>query len=291
MNKFGKLTLKTKYNIQGIVFIIPFFCGTVLFYFIPFLLSVFYSFTSGMNNSQFVGLQNYIQLFHNKSFLLALKNTILFLGIAIPLLLSISLGIALFLQQTGTLWEIIRGILLVPMIVPIASTVMVWKVLFDDYGILNHVFQELFGQAVLFLESGWAFVIVILIFIWKNCGYLALIYVAALSNMPREYLEAARIEGGHGWKILKNVTIPYLRPTTFFAFLVSMIEAFKIFREVYMLTGKYPDTSIYFIQHFMNNNLMNLNYQRLSSACVFLSILIFLIAAIIFWREKSSAKQ
>lgn len=107
-----------------------------------------------------------------------------------------------------------------------------------------------------------------------------------MSNIPGNYVDAARMDGAGKWKIFYKIVLPLLRPTTFFALLISIINSFKIFREVYLLTGQYPDTKVYFIQHFMNNNFYNLNYPKLSSASVILSVLIVFVVLIIFLRER-----
>lgn len=280
------MKLQKKQNCMGVLLISPFFIGCTVFYFAPFIISIYYSFTSGGKEKQFVGINNYIQLFQNQSFLLALKNTVLFMGIGIPILLCTGLLLAKFLCYLSKFADTVRGVLIVPFVIPVASVIKVWQILFDDYGILNRIFTEFSLETQQFFQNGWVFFVLILIFIWKNCGYVALIYSVAMSNIPGNYVDAARMDGAGKWKIFYKIVLPLLRPTTFFALLISIINSFKIFREVYLLTGQYSDTKVYFIQHFMNNNFYNLNYPKLSSASVILSVLIVFVVLIIFLRER-----
>lgn len=280
------MKLQKKQNRMGVLLVSPFFIGCTVFYFAPFIISIYYSFTSGGKEKQFVGINNYIQLFQNQSFLLALKNTVLFMGIGIPILLCTGLLLAKFLCYLSKFADTVRGVLIVPFVIPVASVIKVWQILFDDYGILNRIFTEFSLETQQFFQNGWVFFVLILIFIWKNCGYVALIYSVAMSNIPGNYVDAARMDGAGKWKIFYKIVLPLLRPTTFFALLIFIINSFKIFREVYLLTGQYPDTKVYFIQHFMNNNFYNLNYPKLSSASVILSVLIVFVVLIIFLRER-----
>lgn len=280
------MKLQKKQNRMGVLLVSPFFIGCTVFYFAPFIISIYYSFTSGGKEKQFVGINNYVQLFQNQSFLLALKNTVLFMGIGIPILLCTGLLLAKFLCYLSKFADTVRGVLIVPFVIPVASVIKVWQILFDDYGILNRIFTEFSLETQQFFQNGWVFFVLILIFIWKNCGYVALIYSVAMSNIPGNYVDAARMDGAGKWKIFYKIVLPLLRPTTFFALLISIINSFKIFREVYLLTGQYPDTKVYFIQHFMNNNFYNLNYPKLSSASVILSVLIVFVVLIIFLRER-----
>lgn len=208
------------------------------------------------------------------------------MGIGIPILLCTGLLLAKFLCYLSKFADTVRGVLIVPFVIPVASVIKVWQILFDDYGILNRIFTEFSLETQQFFQNGWVFFVLILIFIWKNCGYVALIYSVAMSNIPGNYVDAARMDGAGKWKIFYKIVLPLLRPTTFFALLISIINSFKIFREVYLLTGQYPDTKVYFIQHFMNNNFYNLNYPKLSSASVILSVLIVFVVLIIFLRER-----
>lgn len=273
----------------GVLFITPFMLGCAVFYFLPFLVSLYYSMTEGFSDKTFAGLTNYIELFQNQAFLLALKNTAVFMLIAIPLLIAAALLTGLLVHSLGKFGKIVQGILILPMIVPIASVIRVWQILFDNSGVLNHILSVLGIGEQHFFQGGWAMALVILIFVWKNFGYLSILYSVAILTIPGGCIEAAKLDGAGKWKVFGKIILPFLNPTTFFVLLLAVIDSFKIFREVFLLTGEYPDTSIYFIQHYMNNNFYNLDYQKLSSASTVLTLCIVIIVATVFRKEKRSA--
>ena len=131
--------------------------------------------------------------------------------------------------------------------------------------------------------------LVIFIFVWKNCAYNIILFSAGLRKIPREVREPAYLDGANRAQVVTKIVLPLLRPTTFFVILLTVISSFKIFREVYLLYGQYPDEHLYMIQHFMNNNFYNLNYPRLSAASIVLSIFIIVIMLIFFRIERRSS--
>lgn len=279
---------KTKRSILGLLFISPYYIGCLVFYFLPFLVGLYYSMTEGFGNKRFAGFKNYVRLFQNEAFLIALKNTVIFMIIAIPLLMVAALFTGMLVHSLKDFGKAIQGILIVPMIVPIASVVKVWQILLDDSGVVNHLLSVLGMEEQRFFQGGWAMVIIIFIFIWKNFGYLSIFYSVALLAVPAECVEAARLDGAGKYKIFTKIILPFLQPTTFFVLLLAIINSFKIFREVFLLTGEYPDTSIYLIQHYMNNNFYNLDYQKLSAASTVLTLCIVLVVALVFRKERKS---
>jgi multiple sugar transport system permease protein len=122
------------------------------------------------------------------------------------------------------------------------------------------------------LNSGYARFVVLAIFIWKNLGFNMVLFMAGLSNIPKEYYESAAIDGAGSWATLKRITIPCLLPTFVIVLLMSIINSFRVFREIYLLMGAYPHNSVYMLQHFMNNNFFSLNYQRLTTATTLLAL-------------------
>jgi len=110
----------------------------------------------------------------------------------------------------------------------------------------------------------------ILIFLWKNCGYNMVLFLAGLGNIPKDYYEAAWMDNASSFRAFLHITIPCLLPTGILAFIMSIINSFKIFREIYLITGNYPQEGIYTLQHFMNNMFASLNYPRLTSATALL---------------------
>lgn len=274
---------KRKEHLIAFLFILPSFAGIVVFYIVPYIICFVKSLYIG---NTFVGIENYIQLFKNNTFLLALKNTAIFTVVAIPLLMVISFLIALFLNSFKKISSFFRSALLIPVVVPIASLICVWQVIFDDYGAINGLLSSLGLNTVEFFNSGFSMVMIIFIYVWKYCGFCVILFTAGLANVPQSLYESARLDGANSFQIVKKITIPMITPTTFFVFLMELIYSFKIFREVFALFDDYPNTNVYFLQNFINNNYYNLNYPRLSSASIILSVFMIAVLLVFFIFER-----
>jgi len=131
----------------------------------------------------------------------------------------------------------------------------------------------------------------VLLFLWKNLGYNMILFMAALANIPRDLLEVADIEGASRWFRFWHIKLRFLSPTLLFVTILSLINSFKVFREVYLLTGDYPYEGLYMLQHFMNNTFGSLDYQKLSSAAVVMAIAISIIIALLFVVEGRFGKD
>ena len=277
---------KRKEYIVALLFILPSLLGIMFFYIVPYIISFIKSLYAG---NTYVGFDNYIDLLSNDIFLLALKNTAIFTVIAIPLLMVVSFLIALFLNSFKSISSFFRSSLLIPVVVPVASLICVWQLLFDDYGAVNGLLNSLGLATVEFFNSEYSMVMIVLIYVWKYCGFCVVLFTAGLANVPQSLYESAKLDGANLFKLITQITIPMITPTTFFVFLMEIIYSFKVFREVFALFGDYPNKNVYFLQNFINNNYYNLNYPRLSSASVILSvfIILLLLAFFIFERKHS----
>ena len=267
-------------------FLGPSFLGVLLFYIVPFGVVVYYSLIQGPMNSSFVGLQNYANVLQNNAFRTVVKNTVVFTGIAVPLAVVGSLVLALMLECRIPLKSQFRTFFLSPMVVPIASIILVWQVLFHYNGVVNE-FLQIFGTAKIdWLKSDFCKVVIVVLFLWKNLGYFMILFMAALNNIPRTLLEVADVEGASAAHKFFKIKLRYLSPTVLFVTILSIINAFKVFREIYLLTGDYPYTGLYMMQHFMNNMFRSLDYQRLSAAAVILALAMIVLIAILFAVEN-----
>lgn len=281
------MKLKTKQAWTGILFSLPALLGILLFYLIPYIISIYYGFTV---QNRFVGFANSAALMKSDTFWLAMKNTAVFSIFAIPLAVVIPFLIALFPSTFDKHTGFFSSLFLSPLIVPIASVIYVWQIFFTDYGVINGILEKLGIEPVQFFKGGWAMALVILIFVWKNCAYNIILFSAGLRKIPKDVREFARLDGANHFQVITRIVVPLLRPTTFFVILLTVISSFKVFREVYLLYGMYPDENVYMIQHFMNNNFNNLNYPRLSTASIILSIVIIAVMFLLFLYEKKGAE-
>lgn len=271
--------------------IIPSLAGVMIFFLVPFCIVIYYSLIDNPVMKNFVMLDNYTKLFSNSAFIKAVKNSAIFSLIAVPLAVVLSLWLATLLERKIPGKSIIRTFFLSPLMVPTASVVLVWQVLFHSHGTINQIVERFGGQSVDWLKSPYGQVVIICMFLWKNLGYNMILFMSALSGIPRDIIEVADLEGAGGLYKFVNIKLRYISPTVIFVFILSMINSFKIFREVYLLTGNYPNDKLYMLQHFMNNTFNSLDYQKLSAAAVLFSVVMIIVMALLLIAENIFGKD
>lgn len=280
-----------KKHIYSSLFLIPSLMGTLILFVIPFGVVVFFSVVSSPVNGHFVGLKNFLNLFRNTAFLLAAKNTVLMCGITVPLAVVLSLMLAVLLSSDIPGRSVFQSVFLSPLFVPVASVVMIFRILFHQNGVLNNFLSQFEIDPINFLQSDWSRYTVILLYLWKNLGYNMILFMAALAGVPNEILEAIQLDGGGKYRQFFSVKLYYISPTILFVTILSLISSLKLFREVYLLAGAYPYKDLYLLQHFMNNTFLSLDYQKLCSAAIVLSLCVITIIGILFWVEACLGKD
>ncbi len=276
---------------KSMCFLSPSLMGVLLFFILPFGVVVYYSLVTTPINPEFAFLDNFTELIGNSSFQIAATNTAKFSAVAVPLALVLSLALALLLEVRIPGKSRFRTFFLSPMMVPVASIVLIWQVLFDTNGVVNE-FLAIFGvEAISWLRSEYSHVVIVTLFLWKNLGYNMILFMSALANIPKELLEVADVEGASEWYKFFHIKLRYLSPTVLFVAILSLINSFKVFREIYLLTGQYPYEDLYMLQHFMNNTFLSLDYQKLSAAAVMMAIVMVIIIALMFKVEDWFGKD
>ena len=276
---------------KGVCLAAPAVLGFLIFYVLPMGVTLWQSVSYG---GVFVGLENYRITFEKHMFRLAVGNTLRFLGVALPLILVIALGLALLLAEKFPGNRFFRLILLYPMLVPVAATVMVVQIFLGTRGVLNTFLIQWGFSRQDWIYSSWAFLILVLLYLWKNTGYAVILLLAGLAMIPKEYMEMARMDGAGRWKCLFYVRLPLLGPMILFTALISLLNAFKCFREAILIGGNYPHESIYMLQHYMTNNFNNMNYMEISVTSTFIFLVIFIAACILgrsFFAGKGGKRE
>lgn len=276
---------------KGVCLAAPAVLGFLIFYVLPMGVTLWQSVSYG---GIFVGLENYRITFGNHMFWLAVGNTLRFLGVALPLILVIALGLALLLAEKFPGNRFFRLILLYPMLVPVAATVMVVQIFLGTRGVLNTFLIQWGFSRQDWIYSSWAFLILVLLYLWKNIGYAVILLLAGLAMIPREYMEMARMDGAGRWKCLYYIRLPLLGPMILFTALISLLNAFKCFREAILIGGNYPHESIYMLQHYMTNNFNNMNHMEISVTSTFIFLVIFIAACILgrsFFAGKGGKRE
>lgn len=269
------------------LFLIPSLVGFLIFFLIPFVGSFYYAFD--IKGS--FGFNNFIYTLQNEAFQLALKNTLLFLLICVPLNILLPLLVAIAVKGIGEQSRLFRLAYISPLVVPVASVAIFWSILFAPGGTVNHILGTLGIPETDFLHSGWAVFVVALIFLWKNLGYMMVLYLAGLSEIPASYYESASMDGAGTFQKFREITIPCIWPTIFFVLVLSVVNCFKVFREMYLITGAYPDESVYMLQHYMNNMFSNTDYARLTSAAFIITALIVVFLLFVFRLNRRAQKR
>ena len=277
--------------LKSLCFLSPSFLGVCLFFIVPFGVVVRYAFIKGMGSTEFAGLENFKKLIENAAFKLAAKNTLTFSAIAVPLSVILAIVLAIMLESRIPGKSAFRSFFLSPLMVPVASVVLIWQVLFNFNGSVN-VWLSAFGvNAIDWLNSKWALGVVVLLFLWKNLGYNMILFMAGLANIPKELLEYADVEGASEWYKFWAIKLRYLSPTVLFVTILSLINSFKVFREVYLLAGNYPYENLYTLQHFMNNMFNSLDYQKLSATAILMALVMIVLIALLFAIENWFGKD
>lgn len=266
-------------------FLFPSVVGFSIFYLIPFIFSIAVSFRESPDSGGLT-FRFYAEVLGSQSFRKAVVNTFWFASFSVPLLVSVSLGLALLLNRRVFLRRWLRAGFVLPLVIPAASIVLVWQILFDWNGTLNVVLTQGGFPHKDWFKSDWVRVIVISIYVWKYVGYNVILFLAGLQNIPSSYYEIAELEGAGPMRKLFSITLTYLTPSTFLVVLMSVLNAFKAFRETYLLAGDYPHDSIYMTQHYMNNMFLSLEAQKLSAAAVLTAAGIFALIVLFQLSER-----
>jgi multiple sugar transport system permease protein len=237
----------------------------------------------------FVGFANFFALFTGRAYMMGLINTLKFIAVSVPLNMGLALGVALLINRLARHKELFSLLFLIPLVIPSGSMAFFWKAVFAFDGALNGWLVGMGIARVNWLDSNMTFFIMVLIFVWKNMGYNMVLFLAGLGNIPGDFYEAAAVDGANPWQSFRHITLPNLIPTCILTLIMSIINSFKVFKEIFLITGNYPHDSIYTLQHFMNNMFSSLNYPRLTTATTILVALIALFTQTLLKLERRAS--
>lgn len=261
----------------GLSFLLPGFCGVAFFSLLPFMDVIRRSFVQAVSG-RFCGLENYRIVLHNSAFLLAVKNTLRFLLVCLPLLLGISLVLAFLLHAWQMAFHqklrLLKAAYLVPMAIPAASLVLLWKLMFDKHGFVNGILHLCGIHAVDWMNTGAAFFVLVFSYIWKNLGYTMVLWLAGLSSISPDLYEAAEMDGAGRMTQFFKITLPLIRPLIFTIVVLSFLNSFRVFREAYLVAGNYPQEDMYLLQHLFNNWFTDLSVDKMAAGSVLLALVI-----------------
>lgn len=279
---------RKKEALVGYLFILPSFAGCLIFVLIPFVDAFTRSFTHGVTG-KFTGFTYYKEIFTNQSFLTASANTGRFILYCVPLLIALSLVLALLLTRDVIGRGALRASFLLPMAIPVASVALLWQIIFHRNGLMNSVMLSLGQSGVDWMKTDWALACLIISYLWKNIGYDMVLFIAGLGGISPSLYEAASVDGASNLRQFFSITLPCLRPTLFTVTVLSLLNSFKVYREAYLVAGNYPHGSIYLIQHTLNNWFAAMEIEKLSAAAIVTSAVILVLVALLNWGWRMDA--
>lgn len=276
------------------LFLLPAAVILLVFFFIPFLQTILLSFkdySTSIYHPTFVGLQNYIQLMKSPIFYKVLANTFVYLFVAVPILATVPLFLAILINQKIKGVTLYKILIYLPVIVSIVVAAIAFKWLYAEQGILNFLVGQLgFNPIGWLTDTRFALISVIVVTIWKGVGYYMMIYLAALMGVPKELYEACDIDGANPIQKHLTVTIPHIMPTIALVSTISAISAMKVFAEIYVMTKGGPlnssKTIVYYIYERAFENL-DLGYASAMAVILLIIVMVFsLINILCFERNK-----
>jgi multiple sugar transport system permease protein len=226
------------------VLLLPSLAGMSLFYILPVVSSFVLSFSKWdlLTPIQWIGIGNYVAAVQDPTVQQALRNTLLFILGYLPSVVAIGLGLALLLNRKLPGRTVFRAIYFVPVVTSWVAVSLVWKWLLNpQYGLINFGLSliGIKGPGWLF-DPNWAMAGIVLTTVWKDIGFVTVIYLAGLQEIPENLSEASEIDGASAWQRFWTITWPMLAPTTFFVTTISLISSFQVFDQVFVMTGGGP---------------------------------------------------
>lgn len=282
-------------------FILPNFLGFAIFTLVPLIWGLFLAFMQwdGNHAAEFVGLANFIKLTRDEQFIKAFINTMVYTIGVVPVTMLCSLGLALLLNTKIRGRNAFRTMFFFPYVASLVAVAAVWNFVFNPvYGPVNQVLNLVTGIPIQNLprwaaDKDWAMVTVILFSVWKNMGYYMVIYLAGLQGVNEELYEAASLDGAGSWQKLRYITLPQLKPTSFFVSIMLIIYSFKvydIFINVFAgADNQLTDATRVIVYQIYNTAFRIGDYGYASSMAMVLFLVVLVITLLQFRGEKKYA--
>lgn len=301
MNTISQKRRKRKQALIAYSFIAPNFLGFAVFTLGPIILAFIMAFTEwdGNNPMQFIGFSNFTSIFSDDRFMSALKNTIVYSVFTVPFTLAVALGLAILLNQKIRGRTFFRTVTFFPYVASLVAVAAVWNMLFtpSEEGLINQLLINVFhAEPLKWAASPNTVMLTIVLFsIWKNMGYYMVIYLAGLQGISEDLYEAAALDGAGSFEQFRYVTLPQLKPTTFFVVIMLTISCFKIYDIVYMLAGGsngvVNKSAIVLVYYIYEEAFRNWKLGQASAAALVLFAIVLIITLIQFKGEKNYAND
>ncbi|MFX3636458.1 MAG: carbohydrate ABC transporter permease [Candidatus Pristimantibacillus sp.] len=285
-------TVVRRNRLVAYTFLMPNIIGFLIFICFPVVASFYMSFTewNGFGSIKFTGLDNYKRLMTDETFGISLANSLIMTLVFVPVTILLAIVFASILNRGIRGLKLFRTAMFLPHITATIAVAVIWQLLFNpSMGPINGMLRSLgIDQPPGWLASTeWALFSVIIVSIWHGIGYYMVLFLAGLQSIPRDLYEAAEIDGAGKLSQFTNVTLPMLSPIIFFTLIIAIINSFKVFDLIYVLTQGGPGRSTHVLVYdIYNTAFKNYEYGYASSMAYVLFAIIMLITVIQFRGQK-----
>jgi multiple sugar transport system permease protein len=243
--------------------------------------------------TRFTGLENYRRMFGDEVFWQAVLNTVVFTLATVPTSIALGLALAVLLDRALPAQKVWRTIIYLPIVLSGLATALIGALMFEEsIGIVNKLLRALGVAGPDWQTDGaWAMASLVLVTVWVRVGFSMVIYLAGIQDVPRDLYEAARLDGANGWQQFRRVTVPLVRPTTFFLVVLNVIYSFQVFDLVYAMTNGGPGfatTTLPFFSYQYGFQQQEQGYGSAIGLVLFVAVLVF---TAVQWRSQRDAVQ
>ena len=283
-----RIRQRTREAIEGYLFVAPAVIGFFLFTLFPMVASLGLSFTEYnlLSSPRWIGLDNFVELAKDEFFWRALRITVTYAAVGLPLTIVVALAVALLLNQRVPGITVWRSLYILPSVISGAAVVVLWRWLFNpEFGLFNVMLDYVGIQGPNWLGSTtWALPSLVLVGLW-GFGQTMLVFLAGLQGVPGELYEAVEVDGGSAWHKFRNVTLPMVSPVILFNLVVGLIYAFQFFTEAYGLTEGGPENSTLVYLLYLYRNAFQYFQMGYASAMAWVLFLLVLLLTLVIFRS------
>lgn len=275
------------------VMLAPSVIGFLMFMLIPVVATFVLSFMDYdmLEPPKFVGFKNYIAMFKDSITWQVTGNTILYTVLTVPVGMVLSLILAVALDQKIGFRRFYRAAFFLPSITSMVVVAIVWQWIYNpEYGLLNYALSFVgISPKKWLISSSTALVSLAIVGVWKRLGYDMLIFLSGLQGISTSYYEAAKLDGANKWQQFRFITLPLLTPTTFFVFVMAIINSFQVFDQVMLMTKGGPGRSSSVLVHYLYQNAFQ--YFKMGYACALAYLLFFIVMLLTAFNMRMEKKM
>jgi multiple sugar transport system permease protein len=301
VNEYGRITKRSKISkstlqeaLWAYIFIAPVVLGLAAFYSLPALISLGFSFTKwdGLTAASYVGLDNFIQMLSDQTFIHALRNTVVYTVISVPLTIIFATLVAVLLNRQIRGRVVYRTLYFLPVITMPIAVGMVWKWLYNsEFGLINYVLGVMhLPQPNWLFDDKFALLSIVIVTVWSGIGYNAIILLSGLQGISSSYYEASSLDGATGIRQFWHITLPLLTPSLFFVLVISLISSLQVFDLIFIMVGKTDamlDSTRSVVYSIWENGFKysDMGYASAQAWLLFILILLITVAQMYFQKK------